>query len=80
MRTPVIAAALAAAALAIRVTIVIDTGDGHSERFSTAMVPGRDAVRGEDGRWVELPAATKAALLTAAGDLSPLRRVLQPVP
>jgi hypothetical protein len=55
-----------------RVTIVLDTGDGHSQDFTTVMVPGRDAIQGEDGTWMDLPAATKAALLTAAGDLAPL--------
>jgi hypothetical protein len=60
-----------AAAAFYRVTIAIATGDGHSDSFTTVMVPGRDAIRGEDGRWMALPAATKSALLTAAGDLAP---------
>lgn len=53
------------------VTVVIGA-DGHEESFTTSMVPSRDALRGEDGTWMRLPAAAKDALRSAAGDLAPL--------
>jgi hypothetical protein len=36
--------------------------------FELQMVPSRNAVRGDDGAWTELPAAAKRALTEVVGD------------
>jgi hypothetical protein len=48
-------------------------GGGREESFTTQMLPSRQALRGGDGTWMELPAAAESALKTVAGDsLEPL--------
>ena len=50
-----------------KVTIVMAAGpEEHS--FETQMVPSRDALRTDDGTWMELPAAAKSALASVTGD------------
>jgi hypothetical protein len=49
------------------VTVVMEAGpEEHS--FETQMVPSRDALRGADGTWMELPAAARRVLDRVAGD------------
>jgi hypothetical protein len=54
-----------------RVEIVM-AGEGEMHSFETQMVPSRDALRGDDGTWMQLPAAAKRALDQVVGeDLEP---------
>jgi hypothetical protein len=54
-----------------KVTIVMQAGPEQFS-FDKQMVPSRDALRGDDGTWMQLPAASKRALNQVIGeDLKP---------
>ena len=47
---------------------IVMVGEGEQHTFETQMVPSRNALRGDDGTWMELPAAAKSALTEVVGD------------
>lgn len=47
---------------------IVMVGEGEQHTFETQMVPSRNALRGDDGTWMQLPAAAKRALTTVVGD------------
>ena len=64
-----------APAYRVRLTIAVDAGRGGGRRetdtFATWMVPTLGLIRGSEGTWMTLPAATLAALRRVAGDIRP---------
>jgi hypothetical protein len=55
----------------VRVTMSADGGPGSAHSFTTWMSPALRLVRGSEGTWMTLPAATLAALRRVAGDIRP---------
>jgi hypothetical protein len=68
---PPVATPPRAGAPAYRVRLTIATGPGARDSFTNWMSPELGLIRGAEGTWMTLPAATRAALLRVAGDLKP---------
>jgi hypothetical protein len=64
-----------APAYRVRVTIATEAGArpgrGKTETFTTWMSPALGLIRGSEGTWITLPAATLAALRHVAGGIRP---------
>jgi hypothetical protein len=62
-----------APAYRVRLTISVDDGSGHgrTDTFTNWMSPALGLVRGSEGTWITMPAATLAALRRVARDIRP---------
>lgn len=47
---------------------IVMAAEAEQHTFETQMVPSRNALRGDDGTWMQLPAAAKRALNRVVGD------------
>ena len=68
-----------AGAPAYRVRVTIATGRRSTDSFTNWMSPKLRLIRGSEGSWMTLPAATLAALRHIAGDLKPFPATRMPI-
>ena len=68
-----------AGAPAYRVRVTIATGRRSTDSFTNWMSPRLRLIRGSEGSWMTLPAATLAALRHVAGDLTPFPATRMPI-
>jgi hypothetical protein len=76
---PPVAAPPRAGAPAYRLRLTLATGAGRTDSFTNWMSPKLRLIRGSEGTWMTLPAATRAALLRVAGDLRPFPAERMPI-
>jgi hypothetical protein len=76
---PPIATPPAAGAPAYRVRTTIAAGRGRTDSFTTWISPRLRLIRGSEGTWMRLPAATLGALRRVAKDLPPFPAGRMPI-